>query len=149
MPGRVQGRSWLGALAWGTADAPYRAPASDRAPTGDARTLTCVPTAGARTIGPASACALTRAGGIHNVIAAGVDIVDHATYADEATLEAIAERGIFVYPSLYQPRQHLPPARRGRGNDRAGHLPPAGARALQDEVGAWVGVVAGGGVTAP
>jgi imidazolonepropionase-like amidohydrolase len=65
---------------------------------------------------------------IHNAIAAGVDIVDHATYADEAALEAIAERGIFVVPSLYQPRQHLPPARRGRGNDRAGpaHRPEPG-----------------------
>jgi len=46
-------------------------------------------------------------GGIRNAIAAGVDIVDHATYADEAALEAIAERGIFVVPSLYQPRQLL------------------------------------------
>ncbi|NUR31389.1 MAG: amidohydrolase family protein [Catenulispora sp.] len=45
--------------------------------------------------------------GIRNAIAAGVDVIDHATYADDAALEAIAERGIFVVPSLYQPHMLL------------------------------------------
>ncbi|MCH0540392.1 amidohydrolase family protein [Streptomyces sp. MUM 203J] len=46
-------------------------------------------------------------GGIRNAIAAGVDVIDHATYADDAALEAVAERGIFVVPSLYQPHMLL------------------------------------------
>ncbi|WP_369213798.1 amidohydrolase family protein [Streptomyces flavofungini] len=46
-------------------------------------------------------------GGIRNAIAAGVDVIDHATYADDAALDAIAERGIFVVPSLYQPHMLL------------------------------------------
>ncbi|MFC9897554.1 amidohydrolase family protein [Nocardia sp. NPDC127579] len=45
--------------------------------------------------------------GIRNAIAAGVDIIDHATYADDAALEAIAAQGIFVIPSLYQPHRLL------------------------------------------
>ena len=45
--------------------------------------------------------------GIRNAIAAGVDVIDHASYADEAALEAIAERQIFIVPSLYQPQQLL------------------------------------------
>ncbi|MFF6997867.1 amidohydrolase family protein [Streptomyces sp. NPDC008313] len=45
--------------------------------------------------------------GIRNAIAAGVDVIDHATYADDAALDAIAERGIFVVPSLYQPHMLL------------------------------------------
>ena len=45
--------------------------------------------------------------GIRNAIAAGVDVIDHATYADDAALEAIAERGIFVVPSLHQPHRLL------------------------------------------
>lgn len=45
--------------------------------------------------------------GIRNAIAAGVDVIDHATYADDAALEAIAEQGIFVVPSLYQPHMLL------------------------------------------
>ncbi|GGU00888.1 dipeptidase [Streptomyces violascens] len=46
-------------------------------------------------------------GGIRNAIAADVDVIDHATYADDAALDAIAERGIFVVPSLYQPHMLL------------------------------------------
>jgi len=46
-------------------------------------------------------------GGIRNAIEARVDIIDHATYADDAALDAIAEAGIFIIPSLYQPRQLL------------------------------------------
>lgn len=34
-------------------------------------------------------------------------MIDHATYADDAALEAIAERGIFVVPSLHQPHRLL------------------------------------------
>ncbi|MBM0231710.1 amidohydrolase family protein [Micromonospora sp. STR1_7] len=45
--------------------------------------------------------------GIRNAIAAGVDVIDHATYADDAALEAIAEREIFVVPSLHQPYRLL------------------------------------------
>jgi imidazolonepropionase-like amidohydrolase len=45
--------------------------------------------------------------GIRNALAAGVDVVDHATYADEEALQTMAERGVFVVPSLYQPRQLL------------------------------------------
>ena len=45
--------------------------------------------------------------GIRNAIAAGVDVIDHATHADDAALEAIAEQGIFVVPSLYQPHMLL------------------------------------------
>lgn len=45
--------------------------------------------------------------GIRNAIAAGVDVIDHATYADDEALERIAERGIFVVPSLYQPMRLL------------------------------------------
>ncbi|MEU5219863.1 amidohydrolase family protein [Streptomyces sp. NPDC020807] len=45
--------------------------------------------------------------GIRNAIAAGVDVIDHATYADDAALDDIAERGIFVVPSLYQPHMLL------------------------------------------
>ncbi|WP_223290892.1 amidohydrolase family protein [Streptomyces avicenniae] len=45
--------------------------------------------------------------GIRNAIAAGVDVIDHATYADDAALDAIAEQGIFVVPSLYQPHMLL------------------------------------------
>ncbi|CAL9596583.1 Imidazolonepropionase [Streptomyces sp. enrichment culture] len=45
--------------------------------------------------------------GIRNAIAADVDVIDHATYADDAALEAIAERGIFVVPSLFQPHKLL------------------------------------------
>ncbi|GGW39598.1 amidohydrolase family protein [Streptomyces griseoloalbus] len=45
--------------------------------------------------------------GIRNAIAADVDVIDHATYADDAALEAIAERGIFVVPSLFQPYKLL------------------------------------------
>ncbi|MER7753305.1 amidohydrolase family protein [Kitasatospora sp. NPDC097643] len=45
--------------------------------------------------------------GIRNAIAAGVDVIDHATYADDAALDAIAERGIFVVPSLHQPHRLL------------------------------------------
>jgi imidazolonepropionase-like amidohydrolase len=45
--------------------------------------------------------------GIRNAIAAEVDVIDHATYADDAALEAIAERGIFVVPSLFQPHKLL------------------------------------------
>ncbi|GAA0799411.1 amidohydrolase family protein [Spirilliplanes yamanashiensis] len=45
--------------------------------------------------------------GIRNAIAAGVDVIDHASYADEAALHAIAEQGIYIVPSLYQPRQLL------------------------------------------
>lgn len=45
--------------------------------------------------------------GIRNAIKAGVDVIDHASYADQECLEQIAERGIFVVPSLYQPRQLL------------------------------------------
>ncbi len=45
--------------------------------------------------------------GIRNALAAGVDVIDHATYADEEALQTIAERGVFVVPSLYQPRQLL------------------------------------------
>lgn len=46
-------------------------------------------------------------GGIRNALAAGVDVIDHATYADDAALEVIAERGVFVVPSLYQPHMLL------------------------------------------
>ncbi|MBT2510073.1 amidohydrolase family protein [Streptomyces sp. ISL-98] len=46
-------------------------------------------------------------GGIRNALAAGVDVIDHATYADDAALDQIAERGIFVVPSLFQPSQLL------------------------------------------
>ncbi|MFF0608079.1 amidohydrolase family protein [Nocardia tengchongensis] len=45
--------------------------------------------------------------GIRNAIAAGVDVIDHASYADDAALEEIAARGIFVIPSLYQPHRLL------------------------------------------
>ncbi|MFB7576934.1 transposase [Streptomyces sp. NPDC056165] len=45
--------------------------------------------------------------GIRNAIAAGADVIDHATYADDEALHAIAERGIFVVPSLYQPHMLL------------------------------------------
>lgn len=45
--------------------------------------------------------------GIRNAIAAEVDVIDHATYADDAALEAIAEHGMFVVPSLYQPHKLL------------------------------------------
>ncbi|WP_051102589.1 amidohydrolase family protein [Parafrankia elaeagni] len=41
--------------------------------------------------------------GIRNSLLAGVHIIDHASYADDDALEKIAERGIFVVPSLYQP----------------------------------------------
>jgi hypothetical protein len=56
MPGPGQGRSWLGALAWGSSGRAVAVPTVRSSPTGDARTLTYVPSAGARTIGPASAC---------------------------------------------------------------------------------------------
>ena len=36
-----------------------------------------------------------------------MDVIDHATCADDAALEAIAERGTFVVPSLYQPHMLL------------------------------------------
>lgn len=45
--------------------------------------------------------------GIRNAIEARVDIIDHATYADDECLDRIAELGIFVIPSLYQPSQLL------------------------------------------
>ncbi|MER5865529.1 amidohydrolase family protein [Kitasatospora sp. NPDC002040] len=45
--------------------------------------------------------------GIRNAIAAGVDVIDHASYADDAALDAIAERGIYVIPSLHQPHRLL------------------------------------------
>ncbi|MGW2592402.1 amidohydrolase family protein [Streptomyces sp. NPDC001515] len=45
--------------------------------------------------------------GIRNALAAGVDVIDHATYADDRALEQIAERGIFVVPSLFQPDRLL------------------------------------------
>ena len=45
--------------------------------------------------------------GIRNAIAAGVDVIDHATYADDEALDAIAEQGMFVVPSLYQPHMLL------------------------------------------
>lgn len=45
--------------------------------------------------------------GIRNAITAGVDVIDHASYADEAALQAIAEQGIYIVPSLYQPSQLL------------------------------------------
>lgn len=45
--------------------------------------------------------------GIRNSIAAGVDVIDHASYADQEALDRIVELGIFVIPSLYQPRQYL------------------------------------------
>jgi imidazolonepropionase-like amidohydrolase len=45
--------------------------------------------------------------GIRNAIKAGVDVIDHASYADEEALEAIARQGIYIVPSLYQPRQLL------------------------------------------
>lgn len=46
-------------------------------------------------------------GGIRNAIAAGVDVIDHATYADDEALEKIAEQGIIVIPSLHQPHRLL------------------------------------------
>lgn len=45
--------------------------------------------------------------GIRNAIKAGVDVIDHASYADEEALQAIAAQGIYIVPSLYQPRQLL------------------------------------------
>ncbi|WP_151771484.1 amidohydrolase family protein [Streptomyces abyssomicinicus] len=45
--------------------------------------------------------------GIRNALAAGVDVIDHATYADDEALERIAERGVFVVPSLFQPDRLL------------------------------------------
>lgn len=45
--------------------------------------------------------------GIRNAVAAGVDVIDHASYADAEVLDRIAEDDIFVVPSLYQPRQYL------------------------------------------
>jgi imidazolonepropionase-like amidohydrolase len=45
--------------------------------------------------------------GIRNAIRAEVDVIDHASYADEEALQAIAAQGIYVVPSLYQPRQLL------------------------------------------
>ncbi|MGA4798826.1 amidohydrolase family protein [Streptomyces lavendulocolor] len=45
--------------------------------------------------------------GIRNALAAGVDVIDHATYADDAALDLIAERGVFVVPSLFQPDRLL------------------------------------------
>ncbi|MDG9722043.1 MULTISPECIES: amidohydrolase family protein [unclassified Streptomyces] len=45
--------------------------------------------------------------GIRNALAAGVDVIDHATYADDEALETIAERGVFVVPSLFQPDRLL------------------------------------------
>lgn len=45
--------------------------------------------------------------GIRNALAAGVDVIDHATYADDRALDEIAERGVFVVPSLFQPDRLL------------------------------------------
>ena len=45
--------------------------------------------------------------GIRNAIEARVDVIDHASYADDEALEKIAEQGIFIVPSLYQPKQLL------------------------------------------
>jgi imidazolonepropionase-like amidohydrolase len=45
--------------------------------------------------------------GIRNALAAGVHVLDHATYADEQALEAIGAAGVFVVPSLYQPLRLL------------------------------------------
>lgn len=45
--------------------------------------------------------------GIRNAVEAKTDIIDHATYADEAILERIAANGQFLVPSLYQPMRML------------------------------------------
>lgn len=45
--------------------------------------------------------------GIKNSIKAGVDIIDHATYADQDSLEQILEKGITLVPSYYQPKQYI------------------------------------------
>ncbi len=45
--------------------------------------------------------------GIRNALAAGVDVIDHASYADDEALKRIADHGVFVVPSLYQPKQLL------------------------------------------
>lgn len=45
--------------------------------------------------------------GIRNAVAAGVDVIDHASYADAEVLDRIAEQEIFIVPSLYQPLQYL------------------------------------------
>lgn len=46
-------------------------------------------------------------GGIENAISAGVDIIDHASYADDQCLQQILEKGISIVPSYYQPKRYL------------------------------------------
>jgi imidazolonepropionase-like amidohydrolase len=45
--------------------------------------------------------------GIEKAIAAGVDIVDHATYSDQSCLDGMLARGQTVVPSYYQPKMFL------------------------------------------
>ena len=61
--------------------------------------------------------------GIENAIDAGVDSIEHCTFADDAVLRRIADAGIFVVPTICAGRAALP--RRGRGRVDAGPPPPA------------------------
>ncbi len=45
--------------------------------------------------------------GIKNAIAAGVDIIDHASYADQESLENILKQAITIVPSYYQPKRYI------------------------------------------
>lgn len=45
--------------------------------------------------------------GIKNAIKAEVDIIDHATYADQESLDKILANNISIVPSYYQPKQYL------------------------------------------
>ncbi len=45
--------------------------------------------------------------GIKNAIKAGVDIIDHATYADQESLDNILANNISIVPSYYQLKQYL------------------------------------------
>lgn len=46
-------------------------------------------------------------GGIKNAIEAGVDIIDHASYADDECLNQILQKNISIVPSYYQPMRYL------------------------------------------
>lgn len=45
--------------------------------------------------------------GIEKAIAAGVDIVDHATYSDQSCLDGLLAKGQTVVPSYFQPKMFL------------------------------------------
>ncbi len=64
--------------------------------------------------------------GIENAVEAGVDSIEHCTFADDAVLQRIAEAGVFVVPTICAGRAPLP--RCGRRRVDAGPPSPADGR---------------------